>query len=296
MTAYTIVADGASPLTNYVRLLDRTASLIIRAIERDNLAIQLLTPERISTHEVRRAESRERAKWHYARDGKFRRVPRVWTRADKRKRRKSTGLESGFWPRSRVDRVIDYARPKLNVLFRESLNEARADGTANALATKLDNAHKAFAQLIRTSQSSLVGLDHNGRHECNELRIVIHSISSELMEWTKSPVEVGVAIQDEVEPTKPTDSTSKGQQQSFWLARAMLLVRDHPDWSDAEIARRVGKDKSTLSRSKEYQAAAAMARGARDDRHRGHISVDPDSGSRDVEAYSVDPAERDWDE
>ena len=86
------------------------------------------------------------------------------------------------------------------------------------------------------------------------------------------------------EATKPAGLTSKSQQRVKWLATAMLLVHDHPDWSDAEIARRVGKDKSTLSRSKEYQAAAAMARGVKDDRHRGHISVDPDSGLRDVEA------------
>ena len=33
----------------------------------------------------------------------------------------------------------------------------------------------------------------------------------------------------------------------------MILVRDNPGWSDAEIARQVGKDKSTLSRSPEYQ-------------------------------------------
>lgn len=101
--------------------------------------------------------------------------------------------------------------------------------------------------------------------------------------------------EDEAEATKPTGATSKREQRAQWLAQAMLLVRDHPDWSDAEIARRVGKDKSTLSRSKEYQAAAAMARGVKDARHRGHISVDPDSGLRDVEAYSDDPAERDWD-
>ncbi len=100
---------------------------------------------------------------------------------------------------------------------------------------------------------------------------------------------------DEAEANKPTGPTSKREQRAQWLAQVMLLVRDHPNWSDAEIARRVDKHKSTLSRSKEYQAAAAMARGVKEDRHRGHISVDADSGLRDVEAYSDDPAERDWD-
>ena len=73
-----------------------------------------------------------------------------------------------------------------------------------------------------------------------------------------------------------------------WLARALLLVRDHPEWSDAAIARNVGKHASTLCRSKEYQAAAGMARGAKSSRHRGHATTDPHSGLRDVEAYSDD--------
>ncbi|MDG2012840.1 MAG: hypothetical protein P8J33_05010 [Pirellulaceae bacterium] len=101
---------------------------------------------------------------------------------------------------------------------------------------------------------------------------------------------------DETEATKPTGTTSKSEQRAKWLAQAMLLVRDNPGWSDAEIARRVGKDKSTLSRSREYQNAAAMSRGVTGDRNRGHITVDPESGLRDVEAYSDDSAERDLDD
>ena len=114
---------------------------------------------------------------------------------------------------------------------------------------------------------------------------------------TDTVIESGNAAQGDNE-AKPTGaaSTSKGEKRTLWLAQAMLLVRDHPEWPDAEIARQVGKDKSTLSRSKEYQAAAAMARGVKDDRRRGHISVDSDSGFRDVEAYSDDPVERDWDD
>lgn len=83
-----------------------------------------------------------------------------------------------------------------------------------------------------------------------------------------------------------TGPTSANERRAIWLATAMLLVRDHPGWSDAEIARRVGKNKSTLSRSKEYQAAATMARGAKEDRRRGHRTVDLETGQRDVEAYS----------
>jgi hypothetical protein len=85
-------------------------------------------------------------------------------------------------------------------------------------------------------------------------------------------------------------------EQAKWLATAMLLVQEHPDWSDAKIAREVGKHPSTLSRHKIYQAAAAMARGDKSDRPRGHIKADPDNGQLDVEAYSYDPEEQDLDE
>lgn len=47
-----------------------------------------------------------------------------------------------------------------------------------------------------------------------------------------------------------------------WLPKAMLIVRDNPDWSDSRIAEEVGVNRSTLSRRPEYQAAAALARGS----------------------------------
>jgi hypothetical protein len=51
-----------------------------------------------------------------------------------------------------------------------------------------------------------------------------------------------------------------------WLAEALLLVRDHPEWPDTEIARLVGVHRSQLSRSRVYQAAARLARAPRVDR------------------------------
>ncbi len=49
-----------------------------------------------------------------------------------------------------------------------------------------------------------------------------------------------------------------------WLARAMLIVQEHPEWSDRKIADQVGKHPSTLSRSQVYRASAPLARGTRD--------------------------------
>ena len=70
-----------------------------------------------------------------------------------------------------------------------------------------------------------------------------------------------------------------------WLAEAMLLVRDHPDWSDAMIAREVGVSPSTLSRDETYRAAAGMARRQGGRVPRGHSTTDPESGQRGLEAY-----------
>jgi len=96
-------------------------------------------------------------------------------------------------------------------------------------------------------------------------------------------------------PTPEQSPKTRNVQRAEWLAKAMLLVRDHPEWSDAAIANEVGKHPSTLSRSPEYKAATALARGNKSDRHKGHISIDPDTGQQGIEAYSDDPAERDWD-
>jgi len=58
------------------------------------------------------------------------------------------------------------------------------------------------------------------------------------------------------EPVVASPSARKGE----WLARAMILVRDHPEWSDRRIAQETGVDPGTLSRSAEYQVAAKIAR------------------------------------
>ena len=91
---------------------------------------------------------------------------------------------------------------------------------------------------------------------------------------------------------KPSDQ-SPGKL--VWLANAMLLVKEHPEWSDTKIARTVGKSPSTLSRSTEFQTAANMARGAKSDIGKGAVTIN--GKSRDIEAYdySSDPAKMDWD-
>ena len=65
---------------------------------------------------------------------------------------------------------------------------------------------------------------------------------------------------------EPVDSRS---EQRKWLGHAMIVVREFPEWSNAKIAREVGKHPSTLSRSKEFQIAAGVARGEEGDKNEG---------------------------
>lgn len=92
-----------------------------------------------------------------------------------------------------------------------------------------------------------------------------------------------------------TPKATRRERRAKWLAEAMLTVRDHPEWSDATIAERVGIDKSRLSRSPEYRAAASMARTPKTPA--GSVTVA--NGDREVEAVddSFDPnrrASRQW--
>jgi hypothetical protein len=91
--------------------------------------------------------------------------------------------------------------------------------------------------------------------------------------------------------TPPADQPPLGSKATLpsrieWMAKAMLLVKEKPHLSDAEIARQCGKWPGTLSRCKEYQLAAALARGQKTDLPKGHIEKDADTGKRrGIEAF-----------
>lgn len=85
----------------------------------------------------------------------------------------------------------------------------------------------------------------------------------------------------------PTPAEQKKLKRREWLAQAMLTVRDHPDWSDAKIARHVGRHKTTLMRSSEYQRAAAIARGDKNQLRQGFVKTDSETGQTDVEAIDA---------
>ncbi|MEE2640562.1 MAG: hypothetical protein VX768_08055 [Planctomycetota bacterium] len=293
-----IRADGKSPLTRYVNLLVSMPANLELLLDRDAEAVRILTATPALPEAIRRAE-----RWYWDRQREKQTcgivlTRRIWTRRDERFLKQMQGLlPAGILPARRAARFLDRVKPRRlhEKWFRLAVDECNQTGRASVIS-KLERADKIFDRLISAAQSA--AYDNVGREEFGSTKWEMGSLASELMKRLRVPKETvnGGQGNDEAESTTPKGSTGKSEKSLLWLAKALLLVREHPDWSDAEISRQVGKSKSTLSRSKEYQTAAAMARGVKDDRHRGHISVNPYSGLREVEAYSDDPAERDWDD
>jgi hypothetical protein len=114
----------------------------------------------------------------------------------------------------------------------------------------------------------------------------------------KAPAPPTVSVSPELLDRLQRSATPKAkgrERRAKWLAEAMLTVKDHPDWPDATIAERVGINKSQLSRSPEYRAAASMARTP--NTPTGSVRVA--NGGRELEAVddSFDPnrrASRQW--
>jgi len=71
------------------------------------------------------------------------------------------------------------------------------------------------------------------------------------------------------------------ENRATWLADALLLVREYPEWSDAKIAREVNVHRTTLCRCPEYRTAASMAREPRKTLPRGRVDR---SGGIEAEA------------
>ena len=165
--------------------------------------------------------------------------------------------------------------PKLEALFDAHnllLDEAKQPVPAGALEQHC----LAIDALIDIANSAGKHLEERGAVHSDDVVELIHEEGS----------SAGNKTADEQPEPK-----NKNVERAKWLGQALLHVRDHPDWSDAKIAREVGKHPSTLSRDKTYQAAAAMARGDKSDWQRGFIKVDPDSGQQDVEAVTRDDNE-----
>lgn len=130
----------------------------------------------------------------------------------------------------------------------------------------------ALRELLRATDVHDPGDDRSARIDyrfdddyCDDLYALLDRLRAELRR------EAGLArLHEPVLPTEASDQEGTGfpskptdrprARPHDWLASAMLLVNDHPDWSNARIAEEVGKSRSTLSRSKYYREAARLAR------------------------------------
>jgi hypothetical protein len=95
--------------------------------------------------------------------------------------------------------------------------------------------------------------------------------------------------------SKPDPAPAPGVAPREWLGKALLCVRDHPDWSNAQIARAVGVHPSQLTRKRcpEFHNAVTLARGTKDQLRKGYIQSDSDSNTLAIEAPTYDIAELD---
>jgi hypothetical protein len=151
-----------------------------------------------------------------------------------------------------------------------------------ALLIVLNGNHSGNSVIVRPFLNSIEAIDRCGLTEDKPYPEALKRAGI-----SQNPSQPGSAAKE------PRGLLGKKEKQIKWVAEAMLLVQDHPDWPDAQIAEAVGKHKSTLSRNQTYRRAAATTRGSMKDRHRGHRTVNPDTGQLGVEAYTEDP---DWDE
>ena len=78
-----------------------------------------------------------------------------------------------------------------------------------------------------------------------------------------------------------------------WLSKAIVLVNEHPEWTDAKIAETVKRHPAQLTRSKMFQRAALLARGDKGSLPGGHISKGAKNLPSDVEAYAKPPSDAD---
>ena len=123
---------------------------------------------------------------------------------------------------------------------------------------------------LRLSRASAQELEDTDREALEEFAELLTTWLQWSVPQSSEPTPNNLATPTAIAAERERPKNKK----NLWLAEAMLWVQQHPEWSDAMIAEKVERDKSQLSRSKEYQIAAAQARGTKDDRPNGHVQTD----------------------
>lgn len=87
---------------------------------------------------------------------------------------------------------------------------------------------------------------------------------------------------DEADEAGAAELGSRELRKWRWVAEALLLRKEHPEWPDAEIARQVGVHAGTLSRNKTYRAARAMVHSGKGNPRRGYVIRNDDTKHSDI--------------
>lgn len=172
---------------------------------------------------------------------------------------------------------------------RGKLPTERVDQLAEADPADLDR-HRTCAALIEALQEARKG-NAVDRGELVALADRLEGVEQEgqgedIETTTNAATGPDVGAEPPQQPKRPA---SKRRDRAKWLGEALILLKDHPEWSDAEIARKVGIHPGNLSRCLEFQMLTQLSRGAPSDRPAGAANIDPDTGQRDVDGIVNDP-------
>ncbi len=176
-----------SPLTEYVNFLVSFPTKLSRAVERDAEAIRILTDMALP-YVLGRSE---RLYWNRrmeAKDGGIIALPRIWTRRDERTHNLRRGFDGpGFHPPRRAERLIARIVPTIGLslndaLFRQAIDEARRDGTASTLCSKLEFANDAFGKMLNAAREISWSGDSSEFHTNKRS---VKQAGIELIPWTK---------------------------------------------------------------------------------------------------------------
>ena len=137
----TFRASGRSPLTKFVDVLMQERDLLDRALERDALALKVLSGPGLGIAVNRNNRLRVLHK-----TGKWSR--RDWTRRDQERLAWLKGLRDGGYPQGRVELLLrKHPAPRITQLFQSALGEARSEGTAKAVSPALSELRRAHNEL-----------------------------------------------------------------------------------------------------------------------------------------------------
>ena len=147
------------------------------------------------------------------------------------------------------------------------------------LLSRLNSAHEAEMDAKESAVAALKALpepmERAGLESTSVLRL-LHYIDggggpdAVYGEWPsvkaflqRAVVRMHLGREEQTENLAPVSPPKARRTKEEWVGAAMICVRDHPDWSDRQVATHVQVSPSSLSRSADYQRAAQIARGSR---------------------------------